>query len=54
MVPKPVKAVVFLFPITDKLETSRHQEDKVIKAGQSHLDPSVVFIKQTASYTANL
>jgi len=48
IVPKPVKAVVFLFPITDVLEAKRKEEDKLIESeGQEHVDPTVVFIKQT-------
>lgn len=50
MVPKPVKAVVFLFPITEALEEKRRKEDEDIKAGQDHLDPTVVFMKQTVSH----
>jgi len=50
MVPKPVKAVLFLFPITPALEAKRREEDEHIKSGgQKDVDPTVVFIKQTIS-----
>ncbi|KAF8511814.1 hypothetical protein BU17DRAFT_96873 [Hysterangium stoloniferum] len=48
MVPKPVKAVVFLFPINETTEAKRGEEDEQIKAGdQTETDPTVLFIKQT-------
>lgn len=48
MVPQPVKAVVFLFPISASSETARDQEDALIESdGQPNVDPSVLFIKQT-------
>ncbi|KAG6854543.1 hypothetical protein C0991_005455 [Blastosporella zonata] len=48
LVPRPVKAVVLLFPITEQLETKRKAEDEKIKnEGQPLLDPTVVWIKQT-------
>lgn len=48
MVPKPVKAVVFLFPISWASEAMRHQEDANIESGgQPDVNPSVLFIKQT-------
>lgn len=48
MVPKPVKAVVLLFPIGGQLEEARKQEDeKIKKEGQVEIDPTVLWIKQT-------
>ncbi|EIM86603.1 peptidase C12 ubiquitin carboxyl-terminal hydrolase 1 [Stereum hirsutum FP-91666 SS1] len=50
MVPKPVKAVVLLFPIGGQLEEARKQEDeKIKKEGQVEIDPTVLWIKQTIS-----
>ncbi|KAG5337580.1 hypothetical protein C0989_009305 [Termitomyces sp. Mn162] len=50
MVPQPVKAVVLLFPISEALENKRKEEDEKIKnAGQPHLDPTILWIKQTIS-----
>jgi len=48
MVPKPVKAIIMVFPLTEKLEELRRDEDgRIAKDGQHKLDPGVVFIKQT-------
>ncbi|KAF8527315.1 hypothetical protein JB92DRAFT_907678 [Gautieria morchelliformis] len=50
MIPKPVKAVVFLFPVSESTEAMRHAEDAVIESeGQPEVDPSVLYIKQTIS-----
>lgn len=52
MVPKPVKAVIMVFPLTEKLEELRQDEDRrIAKEGQHQLDPGVVFIKQTVTET---
>jgi len=45
MVPKPVLAVLFLYPITKKSESERIEQDKVIKE-KVHSD-KVYFMKQT-------
>jgi Ubiquitin carboxyl-terminal hydrolase, family 1 len=51
MIPKPVKAVVFLFPLSGSTETMRHAEDAVIESeGQPEVDPSVLYIKQTVMH----
>jgi len=48
MVPTPVKAVVFLFPISETTEAKRREEDEQIRVGsQTETDPTVLFIKQT-------
>lgn len=49
MVPKPVKALLFLFPITETLEEQRRTEDEWINSteGLKHVNPTVFFIKQT-------
>lgn len=48
LVPKPVKAVVLLFPIRGKLEELGQQEEAKIKEeGQVPIDPTVFWIKQT-------
>ncbi|KAI9511402.1 peptidase C12 ubiquitin carboxyl-terminal hydrolase 1 [Russula earlei] len=50
LVPKPVKAVILLFPIRGKLEQLRQQEEAKIKeSGQVPLDTTVFWIKQTIS-----
>ena|SRR6266702_3791281 len=48
LVPQPVKAVILLFPIRDKLEELRQAEETQIKEkGQVPIDPTVFWIKQT-------
>ncbi|THH13040.1 hypothetical protein EW146_g7134 [Bondarzewia mesenterica] len=48
MVPRPVKAVVLLFPIGGSLEAARVEEDEKIKReGQVRVDPTIMWIKQT-------
>ena len=50
MVPKPVEAVLFVFPITKEIDEIRKSEDeRVQKDGQPHLDPTLFYIKQTVS-----
>jgi ubiquitin carboxyl-terminal hydrolase L3 len=52
MVPQPVKAVVLLFPISKESEARRKQEDEeILSKGQPKLDPTIFWIKQTASKT---
>ncbi|KAF7796841.1 hypothetical protein EIP86_008025 [Pleurotus ostreatoroseus] len=48
LVPKPVKAIVLLFPITEQYENARKAEDQQIaEKGQHPIDSTVLFIKQT-------
>jgi ubiquitin carboxyl-terminal hydrolase L3 len=48
LVPQPVKALILLFPIRDKLEELRQEEEAQIKEkGQVPIDPTVFWIKQT-------
>lgn len=48
MVSQPVKAVILLFPITDVYEQKRKEEDdKIAAEGQSELDPTIFWMKQT-------
>lgn len=50
MVSQPVKAVILLFPITDVYEQKRREEDdKIAAEGQSELDPTIFWMKQTIS-----
>jgi len=50
LVPKPVKAVILLFPIRGKLEELRKAEEVEIEGkGQVPIDPTVFWIKQTIS-----
>lgn len=50
MVPGPSKAIVLLFPITDAGDQKRKEEDeRLAKEDQSHIDPTLIYIKQTIS-----
>ncbi|XP_061485991.1 ubiquitin carboxyl-terminal hydrolase isozyme L3 isoform X2 [Rhineura floridana] len=49
MVPRPVCAVLLLFPVTEKYETFRTEEEAKIKAQGQEVKPSVYFMKQTIS-----
>ena len=49
-VPKPVEAVLLVFPITEAFDKMRKSEDEGLqKDGQPHLDPTLFYIKQTVS-----
>lgn len=53
LVPKPVKAVILLFPEQKEVLEKRNAEDIVIsKEGQPKLDKTVFWIKQTVSKNA--
>jgi len=46
--PKPVEAVLLVFPITKEFDEMRRSEDeKLQRDGQPHLDPTLFYIKQT-------
>ena len=47
MVPQPVIAVLFLYPIKDKVEEYRKQEDEKIKAEGQVVSKEVYYMKQT-------
>ncbi|KAM6985706.1 ubiquitin carboxyl-terminal hydrolase isozyme L3 [Aplochiton taeniatus] len=47
MVPKPVCAVLLLFPVTEKYESFRLEEEARIKAQDQEVSPEVYFMKQT-------
>ncbi|KYO37421.1 ubiquitin carboxyl-terminal hydrolase isozyme L3 isoform X1 [Alligator mississippiensis] len=49
MVPRPVCAVLLLFPITEKYETFRTEEEERIKTEGQDVKSSVYFMKQTIS-----
>uniref|UniRef100_A0AAQ4QIP7 Ubiquitin carboxyl-terminal hydrolase n=1 Tax=Gasterosteus aculeatus aculeatus TaxID=481459 RepID=A0AAQ4QIP7_GASAC len=47
MVPRPVCAVLLLFPVTDKYEAFKQEEEEKLKGQQQEVSPDVYFIKQT-------
>ncbi|GAA5805066.1 hypothetical protein EDC94DRAFT_585955 [Helicostylum pulchrum] len=49
MIPRPVQAIIFLFPITEAYEKFKAEEEAhLAKCGQ-YISPEVVFFKQTIS-----
>jgi len=51
MVPKPVKAVVLLFPIEAEGDKKRKLEDEgIAKEGQPKIDPTIFWVKQTVCF----
>ncbi|CAO3634224.1 unnamed protein product [Cunninghamella echinulata] len=49
MVPQPVKAIIFLFPLTDAYEKDRLEEQEKLLANPPTIDSSTFFFKQTIS-----
>jgi len=49
MVPRPVKAVILLFPLTDDFKKKREARyaEKLEELGEGHIDPTIIWIKQT-------
>lgn len=47
MVPRPVCAVLLLFPVTEKYEAYKLHEEKMLKSQPQEVSPDVYFIKQT-------
>jgi len=47
MVPKPINAVLLLFPITEKYEKARLEEEKEISEKSQSVSSNVFFVKQT-------
>ncbi|XP_056294514.1 ubiquitin carboxyl-terminal hydrolase isozyme L3 isoform X3 [Pseudoliparis swirei] len=47
MVPRPVCAVLLLFPMTDTYEAFKQEEEEKLKGERQEVSPDVYFIKQT-------
>ncbi|XP_026232540.1 ubiquitin carboxyl-terminal hydrolase isozyme L3 [Anabas testudineus] len=47
MVPRPVCAVLLLFPVTEKYEAFKLEEEEKLKDQRQQVSPDVYFIKQT-------
>lgn len=56
MVPQPVKAVILLFPLKDDFKKKRDARyaQKLQEVGEGHIDPTVIWIKQTVRVEAYL
>ena len=48
-VPRPVAAMIFLYPITDAAEQFRHEEEAALVKKEQDISPDVMFFKQTIS-----
>ncbi|XP_069746655.1 ubiquitin carboxyl-terminal hydrolase isozyme L3 [Narcine bancroftii] len=49
LVPRPVCSILLLFPVTEKYETFKQEEEVKIKAEGQKVNPHVYFMKQTIS-----
>ncbi|KAI9494662.1 ubiquitin carboxyl-terminal hydrolase isozyme L3 [Zychaea mexicana] len=48
-VPRPVAAMIFLYPITEAAEQFRHEEEARLTKKEQDISPNVMFFKQTIS-----
>lgn len=48
-VPRPVAAIIFLYPITEASETYRLEEEARLTKKEQDISPNVMFFKQTIS-----
>ncbi|KAI7896648.1 uncharacterized protein EV154DRAFT_491725 [Mucor mucedo] len=49
MIPQPVQAIIFLFPITEAYEKFKDEEEAHLRMREQSISPDVVFFKQTIS-----
>ncbi|CEP14367.1 hypothetical protein [Parasitella parasitica] len=49
MIPRPVAAIIFLFPITDAYEEFRKREETHLKAHEQDISAKLIYYKQTIS-----
>ncbi|GAN00919.1 ubiquitin carboxyl-terminal hydrolase isozyme L3 [Mucor ambiguus] len=49
MIPQPVAAIIFLFPITDAYEEFREKEETHLKVHEQNISPNLIYYKQTIS-----
>ncbi|XP_067890422.1 ubiquitin carboxyl-terminal hydrolase isozyme L3 isoform X2 [Heterodontus francisci] len=47
LIPRPVCSILLLFPVTEKYEAFKQEQEAKIKAEGQKVDPQVYFIKQT-------
>lgn len=47
MIPQPVQAIIFLFPITEAYEKFKEEEEAHLRKREQSISPDVVFFKQT-------
>lgn len=49
MIPQPVEAMIFLFPLTAAYEKFKDEEEAILTKCEQSISPDVVFFKQTIS-----
>ncbi|KAI8643135.1 hypothetical protein BD408DRAFT_475498 [Parasitella parasitica] len=49
MIPRPVTAIIFLFPITDSYKEFRKKEEIHLKAHEQNINSKLIYYKQTIS-----
>lgn len=49
MIPQPVAAIIFLFPITDAYEEFREKEETHLKVHEQNISSNLIYYKQTIS-----
>jgi ubiquitin carboxyl-terminal hydrolase L3 len=47
MIPRPCEALIFLFPITEKYEAFREEEETHLKIREQNISPNLMFYDQT-------
>jgi hypothetical protein len=49
MIPQPIKAVILVFPLNEDFEKKKDAQyaRKLEQVGKGHIDPTVIWIKQT-------
>jgi len=49
MIPQPIKAVILVFPLDEDFEKKKDAQyaRKLEQVGKGHVDPTVIWIKQT-------
>jgi len=49
MIPQPAKAVILVFPLNEDFEKKKEvrYNEKLEQVGKGHVDPTIVWIKQT-------
>lgn len=47
MLPQPVEAIIFLFPITEAYEKYKNEEEARLTKLEQSISPDIVFFKQT-------
>lgn len=49
MIPRPVKAVILVFPYEEHRYKRQAEDERIAKEGKPNVDASVLWVKQTVS-----